>query len=126
MGVSQPWKNVIRGVTMKNKRWIFVVTVLLLMVIVFTGYKNANKEIHPPLKEYFDLKNWAETEENLLFRVEDYYFIQDSEIRNMEGLPDSTLFSVPMKVLCLKIQMKNNSQEDLHVNLTKYILESDG
>lgn len=111
---------------MKNKKWLFIVIAAVAILLVFTGYKNANKEIHQPKEEYFDLKNWAETEKDLLFRVEGYNFIEDEEIRNMEGLPDSAMFRVPMMVLCLKIQVKNNCQENIQVNLTKYILESDG
>ena len=76
--------------------------ILVLAAVIFSaGYVNANSRIKPPEEIYFDGKSGTETEKNLFFKVEDFYFLGDKEIRNMPELPDSTIYPMEMKVICL-------------------------
>lgn len=60
---------------------------------------------------------WTTLSSGLEIRVNGYYFIEDADIRRLEGVPSEQLYDEEMKLICVEYTVRNRNEETVKDNL---------
>lgn len=106
-----------------------IIVVIACFIVCLWGYFffRINTQYQETEEILYQTGEWIELSPDLEIRAKSYYFMDDAEIRNLENVPDESLYSSEMKLIWVIYEVRNTNNEEIVDNIVSKIpLESDG
>lgn len=102
----------------KNGALLIAVVGIVSLTAIWGGFVYQINRKFPEREEViYRTGEWVKLKSGLEVCPEEYYFVEDEDIRKMEGIQEEQLFEGEMKLIYVRYKVRNNSETELADNL---------